>query len=374
MAVLERAQNEHSPFDLILVDRVMPVMDGEELGIVIRKNNDFDSLRMILMPSMAVRGDAKRFSEMGFNGYLPKPLRKRDLLNVIRMVMSDNACATFDHKQVVTKHSAAEIIDAESRKQAKILLAEDNMVNQMVAQGILKKLGYSCDAVADGNEAVKALELINYDIVLMDCQMPEMDGYEATIEIRNPLSAVLNHAVPVIALTAHALPSNRDRCFDAGMDDVLTKPIDPATLAEKLRYFLSEELYRHKSSNGGRNEEHSSNDHPINLEEFTKRLGGDQDVVTEVLKLIPDSIRENIDILTRAVESLAFDTIARTAHLIKGIAANIEAHPLRSAASQLEDEANEQNSSALKRLVETVLNHATAVVESVESILRNSQT
>jgi len=319
--------------------------------------------------------------QSGFFGYLIKPFYPDQLKAVLQVLWE----AHLQGKNIplVTRHRITRMIREEPKSTSiqpdmflgtQVLVVEDIKVNIMLITRLLEKHGCIVSVAMNGKEAIEKTYQTIFDIIFMDCQMPEMDGYEATIEIRNPLSAVLNHAVPVIALTAHALPSNRDRCFDAGMDDVLTKPIDPATLAEKLRYFLSEELYRHKSSNGGRNEEHSSNDHPINLEEFTKRLGGDQDVVTEVLKLIPDSIRENIDILTRAVESLAFDTIARTAHLIKGIAANIEAHPLRSAASQLEDEANEQNSSALKRLVETVLNHATAVVESVESILRNSQT
>src|SRR5664280_1022624 len=124
----------------------------------------------------------------------------------------------------------------------RILLAEDNLTNQQVALGILKKLGLRADAVADGVEAVRSLETIPYDLVLMDVQMPEMDGFEATGRIRDPGSAVLNHAVPIIAMTAHAMQGDRERCLEAGMDDYVSKPVSPQALAEALARWLPKDL------------------------------------------------------------------------------------------------------------------------------------
>jgi len=131
---------------------------------------------------------------------------------------------------IITRHTVAEAIDRGIR----ILLAEDNIINQKVAQSILGKLGCKADVVANGLEAVQALELIDYDIVLMDCQMPEMDGFQATTMIRNPESKVLNHKVPIIAMTANAMKGDRELCIDAGMDDYLSKPIKKDEVAAVL--------------------------------------------------------------------------------------------------------------------------------------------
>ncbi len=373
MKKIEEAFEENRPYALAIVDRLMPEMDGEELGRVIRSDSRLSSMKLLLMPSMAIRGDAKRFTEAGFDGYLPKPLRKKDLLNVTRLLLAGDATTSYEIKPVITKHSAAEVVDAVSRKNAKILLAEDNMVNQMVAQGILKKLGYSCDAVADGNEAVKALSLIDYDIVLMDCQMPEMDGYEASMMIRNLQSEVLDHQVPIIALTAHALPSNRVKCFDSGMDDVLVKPIDAATLSEKLRYWLnSDNSSRQKNGAGPKITTELNLEEPVNIAKFLQRMGGDSDVVNEILTLIPQSLGENIGELKVAIDSQDRSRISRTAHLIKGIAANIEAHLLQNSAAQLEQCVDVGESDDFAYHGENVYQSAESVISTVNEILGSS--
>jgi CheY-like chemotaxis protein len=119
------------------------------------------------------------------------------------------------------------------------MLAEDNLINQKVALSILRKLGYHhVEVVANGHEAIAALKKIHVDLVLMDCQMPEMDGYEATAQIRNPQSKVLNPDVPIIAMTAHAMKGDRETCIQAGMDDYLTKPVVPDHLADMLKKWM----------------------------------------------------------------------------------------------------------------------------------------
>jgi CheY-like chemotaxis protein len=140
-----------------------------------------------------------------------------------------------DQNQITSQAAAFQQSVAEvATRRIRILLAEDNSFNLKVAQGILGKLGYKADVAANGLEAVQALELIDYDIVLMDCMMPEMDGFEATSKIRNPESKVLNHKVPIIAMTANAMTGDRERCVKAGMDDYLSKPVRKDELAAVL--------------------------------------------------------------------------------------------------------------------------------------------
>jgi CheY-like chemotaxis protein len=139
-----------------------------------------------------------------------------------------------DPQGIITRHTVAEY----SEHSIRILLAEDNIINQKVAQNLLNKLGYKSDVVADGQEAVLALELINYDLVLMDCMMPEMDGFAATAIIRNQASNVLNHAVPIIAMTANAMIGDREACLEAGMNDYLVKPVKKQELAEMIERWI----------------------------------------------------------------------------------------------------------------------------------------
>ena len=172
---------------------------------------------------------------IGFDGYLVKPVRQKQLHDCIALLLGRIERPSGDlSREVVTRHTIAERTD----KNVRVLLVEDNMINQKVALRFLNNLGYKTDAVVNGREAVSALERINYDLVLMDCMMPEMDGYEATAMIRNPLSGVSNHSVPIIALTANAISGDREVCIQAGMNDYLAKPLKKAALAEVMERWL----------------------------------------------------------------------------------------------------------------------------------------
>jgi CheY-like chemotaxis protein len=175
-------------------------------------------------------------AEIGFAAYLTKPLRRDEIVGCLSLVLA-GAAAAEPAPPIVTRHAIRELRQGAVR----ILLAEDNITNQQVAVGLLKRLGLRADAVANGAEAITALEALAYDLVLMDVQMPEMDGLEATRQIRNPSSAVRNHEVPIIAMTANAMQSDREECLEAGMNDYVSKPVSPQALAEALDRWLPPE-------------------------------------------------------------------------------------------------------------------------------------
>jgi CheY-like chemotaxis protein len=174
--------------------------------------------------------------EIGFAAYLNKPVKKSHLYDCLVTVMGIPSSLEKERSiPIITRHGLEEA----KKRRIRILVAEDNVVNQKVALRILEKLGYRADAVANGQEAVTALEKIPYDLVLMDVQMPEMDGFEATGVIRDPTSRVRNHDIPVIAMTAHAMKGDREKCLEAGMDDYVSKPVTALALNKTLEKHLA---------------------------------------------------------------------------------------------------------------------------------------
>lgn len=233
---LKKAFINKDPFEIAIFDMQVPAIEGAGLGKKIKQDPDLKNTILVLISSMGQRGDARQLKEIGFAAYLIKPVKKSQLYDCLTKVAgiqkkSDKKQST----EIVTRHFLAE----DQKHKARILLAEDNIINQKVALNILKKLGYNADTVVNGVAAVKALETIPYDIVLMDCNMPEMDGYDATGEIRNPESKVLNHNVIVIALTANAMKEDHEKCLKSGMDDYLSKPVKPQKLSDMLEKWMA---------------------------------------------------------------------------------------------------------------------------------------
>jgi len=239
LQAMQQAVTEGDPFKIAVIDMQMPGMDGETLGLAIKQDSQLKTVKMVMLTSIGQRGDARHFAEIGFDGYLTKPARQQELKNVLSVALMDRQTKPVSSlPAIVSRHSARDLLNLYTGSKARILLVEDNITNQQVAMAILGKLGLKADAVANGLEALTALETISYDLVLMDCQMPEMDGYEATRQIRNPHSAVLDHEVFIIAMTANAMQGDRDKCLAAGMNDYMTKPVKPQSLAKVLDKWL----------------------------------------------------------------------------------------------------------------------------------------
>lgn len=234
---LHRALAENDPYRIALVDLQMPGMDGLALGRAIRANPRLAGIRLVMLTWLGWRGDTRQFGQLGFAAHLTKPVRQDDLKSVLAKVLPADA-ADSPQDTAAFQRAADMPSDRFYGCKARILLADDNAINQQVALGLLKKLGLRADTVADGAAAIRTLSESDYDLVLMDVQMPEMDGFAATRVIRDQTSAVRNHGIPVIAMTAHAIEGDREDCLCAGMDDYISKPVALRALAEVLAKWL----------------------------------------------------------------------------------------------------------------------------------------
>ena len=232
LALLKDAATRGEPFDLAILDLQMPRMDGLELGRAISADPVLAATRLVLLTSMGLRGQAEKAKQAGISAYLSKPVHRAHLHDCLTMIVDLPAKSPTDSLEVgassrpndvlVTRHMLKEAAVA---ARARILVAEDNIVNQKVAVCQLEKLGYRVDIVANGLEAVNAVSRVGYALVLMDCQMPEMDGLEATAMIRKREGEQASRRLLIIAMTANAMQGDREKCLAAGMDDYLAKPV-----------------------------------------------------------------------------------------------------------------------------------------------------
>ena len=335
---LRKALADKDPFQLVVVDMQMPGMDGETLGRTIREEECLSKIKMLLLTSMGVRGDGKRFEGIGFNGYLNKPVRISDFKDVLCQIFSER-----EGIHLCTRHSAREELKRFSGGNSRILLVEDNIFNQQVAMGILKKLDLTIDAVGNGEEALKALALQPYDLVFMDVQMPVMDGYEATAKIRDPQSLVLRHDIPVIAMTAKAIAGDREKCLEMGMNDYITKPVSLKSLVEVLEKWLPKDKRGQVNGNLV-----ISNSCPLPEEDETEartlldkkailnRLMGDEELVKRLLNSFLEDILLQLPKLEEAFKNKDIRQVELHAHSIKGAAGNAGAISLQQMAEKVE--------------------------------------
>ena len=241
---LQQAAGRQVLFDLAILDMQMPGMDGLELARRIKAEPAISGTRLVLLTSVGQRGDVKAAQSAGIAAYLTKPIRQSLLYECLSLVLGSTPHAVTPTAQaaasIITRHSLSE---AQTRSRPLILVVEDNPVNQKVAANMIEKLGYRVNVAANGREAVESLARIPYALVFMDCQMPEMDGFEATRVIREQEAGLQQTGgksthLPIIAMTANAMKEDRDQCFAAGMDDFLSKPVTSGSLAAVLHRWL----------------------------------------------------------------------------------------------------------------------------------------
>jgi two-component system, sensor histidine kinase and response regulator len=217
---LERARIQGAPFALAILDGRMPDMDGFTLAEKIRRHHEIGGVAIILLTSAGLRGDAARCRDLGIKAYLPKPVAPADLLDVIRRILGQMPADAGDASALLTRHSLRE-----ARRRLRILVAEDNAADRTLAVRLLEKRGYTVETVETGRGVLRALEQQPFDAILMDIQMPEMDGLQATRAIREHEILTGQH-IPVIAMTAYAMSGDKERCLAAGMDRYVPKPLN----------------------------------------------------------------------------------------------------------------------------------------------------
>ena len=333
LAMLSEAAECGESYDLALLDLDMPEMDGMELAHKIKADPAISSTKLILLTSSGLRGEAEQARRVGFAAYLTKPVRQSQLYDAIAIVMSmplDTATgesSESEEEQIVTRYNLKhERDDAHARpSRGRVLVAEDNAVNQKVAVMMLERLGYRADVAANGEEAVESLSRIPYAAVLMDVQMPEMDGYEATAEIRRREEGERRHT-PVIAMTANAMKGDREQALQAGMDDYIPKPVKLEELEAVLAHWVSPEQ---EGASAGDSQKIMT---PPVSEEFLERqvianlleLGGPE-MLSELAALFLEESRSAVDSLKVAVEDSDGQAIERAAHTLKGSSDNMGA-------------------------------------------------
>ncbi len=350
LACLREAQRTNNPFHMAILDMEMPGTDGATLGRQIKSEPAISHTILIMLTSRGQRGDGKCMREIGFAAYLTKPLKSTQLFDCLALAMgSGQAASTGEALPLITRH----VIEEQKKRNVRILVAEDNVTNQKVVVHMLDKLGYRADLVQNGREALKSIEAVAYDIVFMDVQMPEMDGFEATAVIRQREKEGGTAHLPVVAMTAHAMKGDRERCIEAGMDDYVSKPIQPKELADAIRRML---------------ELPAQVEHPIepvqvaeppavfDRDALLQRLDGDEELVSEIIQLFLDHASGQLERLSQAVKDGKHDMVKLHAHSLKGAAANVEAAAMKEVAFEIErNAADAQNVGPLVEKLEAEL-------------------
>jgi len=365
---LQRENKQGEGFDVVLTDANMPEMDGFELAELIRRDPGAGHTQIVLLTSSRHEAAAERCRNIGFAAYLTKPVSqlelKAALLQSSSLVLQAKASSP-----VVMSPSPPEARGVEPAGQRegpdpqdgklRILLAEDNAVNQTLAIRYLLKLGHHPTVVNNGREAVEAVFKGQFDLVLMDVQMPHMDGLEATAAIREWENKNGGH-IPIVAMTAHAMTGDRERCLDAGMDEYVTKPIERQRLSAAICAAISKYSPEDPACR--------AEDEKVELQEMLALFDGDEELLAEVaglfLELYPRQLKE----IRTAIVNGDGRTLERTAHSLKGAAANFGAHDVASCALRLEQMGRDghlQDAESTNRELETALERLAAALAAI---------
>jgi len=335
---LKNAIASENQFDMVITDFQMPDMDGAMLGERIIAMPGLANTRLVMLTSLDRHGDTPRLAALGFAAYLTKPVRVRELIDAVARVMSGGPRQWQMETQPMITLNMLTQPPAQQRFAGHVLLVEDNFVNQKVAVRFLERLGCTVEVASNGAEGVAACKERRFDIVLMDLQMPVMDGMTATRKIRDWETAA---HTPIIALTANAMTGDRELCEAAGMDGYLTKPIEVERLRNILAKFGLEKpevpaVDAVAAAEPSQSTQSSGSAAPVDLHAFQNLTDGDQAFAQELVAAFVSSGEQQLAEIAAALAQSQRATVAKAAHKLKGACANIHAHALKSLADRME--------------------------------------
>ncbi len=344
MEMLTRAAAEGKPYDAAVLDMLMPGKDGLQLAQDIKAHPHGAGVRLLVLTSLIQPGHAERARRAGFAAYLTKPVRHDQLQGCLRVVFGLQQGQGHNGPPTGKSHTSAPLITrhtlAEQSPRPRILVAEDNVVNQKLAVRMLDRLGYQPDVVSTGQEAVTAFERESYAAIVMDCQMPTMDGYEATKKIREHEQRTAADQkrphIPIIALTANAMPGDRERCKAAGMDDYLSKPVKTDDLGLILQRWAPLPTAADAPAPMPRREMPQTDARVFDSAAMLANIGGDAELFDQLIRLFLDRHGLLMKEIETAIGQADASALERAAHSLKGTAANLCAPDVVLLASQLE--------------------------------------
>ena len=350
LQAIQEAAKQKNLYDIAVVDMQMPEIDGMTLGEQIKANSAIAGLPLIMLTSTNQREEIQRALKIGFAAYLVKPVKPSRLLDTIMTIlgtqMEQEKSEVRSQELKLKNHENNSNYHSLGSPKLRILLAEDNLVNQKVALKQLQSLGYSADVAGNGKEVLQLLENIPYDLILMDCQMPVLDGFETTKEIHRwqESSFASSRRPVVVAMTANAMKEDQQMCLDAGMDDYLSKPVTKQKLAAALQRWGSVIF---KAKEIAATEQISTTDVslvnlPIDWERLHQLSENNPEFELELLQIFVEDIQPRLEVIKIAIAAHDFGQIAREAHQIKGASANVGATTMHLAAEKLEQLAYNQ--------------------------------
>lgn len=354
LEMLKWAQDDDMPFHLIIMEAQESDQYARTLGEKIKKDPKFDHLKMLLLTGVGQKGDARAFEEIGFSAFLSKPFEKNVLLDCLKTILSIQGSNKIIGMPIVTRYSLEE-----SKKQAqRILIVEDMETNLLTAKALIGKQGYRTEEARNGEQAVQQYRQTPCDLILMDCQMPVMDGLEATRQIRIYEKEQGLVPVAIIAMTGNAFESDREKCFKAGMDDFIAKPVEPDVLAEKIQLHL-EKRDATPSFNPEKNLDveavlQSNGADCFNKTKLYERFGNDQELIQIVLDAFAEEAPELIENIKTAIDQEDVESVRSHSHSLKGSAANVNADILKEIALCMEQSAKSGDLASLSRMLSDV--------------------